>query len=62
MNWVLLELIASMNNQACKVRLEIINFNSNEPYFIYLVSKQVKIVAVVIISMIRMQKWVYLML
>ena len=29
----------SMNNQECRVRPEIINFNSNEPYFILTVVK-----------------------
>ena len=45
----------SMNNQACKVRPEIINV-------ILFVLKQVNAVVVVIISMIHMQKCVFLML
>ena len=52
----------SMINQACKVRPEIINLNSNEPYFIFLVLKQLNVVAAVTISMIHMQKCVFLML
>ena len=64
----------SMNNQACKARPEIINVNSNNPvfypfsikviilYFTLLVSKQVNVVAIVIILMIRMRKYVFLML
>ena len=49
----------SMKNQECKVRPEIINVNSN---VILLVLKQVNVVAVVIILMIHMQKYVFLML
>ena len=52
----------SIINQACKVRPEIINLNSNEPYFIFLVLKQINVVAAVTISMIHMQKCVLLML
>ena len=64
----------SMNNQACKARPEIINVNSNNPvfypfsikviilYFTLLVSKQVNVVAIVIILMIHMRKYVFLML
>ena len=51
-----------MNNQACKVRPEIINVNSSEPVFILLVLKQVNVVVAVTISMIHMQKYVFLML
>ena len=50
----------SMNNQACKVRPEIINVNSNEPEFYPLVL--VNVVAVILILMIHMQKYVFLML
>ena len=46
----------SMNNQACKVRPEIINLNSNELAFYLLVLKQVNVRATVTISMILMQK------
>ena len=51
----------SMKNQECKVRPEIIIANSNEPLFILLVLKQVNVVAVVIILIIHMQKYVFLM-
>ena len=47
----------SMKDQECKVRPEINNFNSNEPYFILLVLKQVNVVAVVITLMIHTQKY-----
>ena len=46
----------SMNNQACKVRPEIINVNSNDPVFYPFT------VVAVTISMIHMQKYVFLML
>ena len=52
----------SMNNQACKVRPEIFNVNSNEPVFYPFSIKTSKCRAVVIISMIHMQKYVFLML
>ena len=52
----------SMNNQARKVRPEIINVNSNKPVFILLVLKQINVVVVVIILMIRLQKYVFLIL
>ena len=52
----------SMKNQECKVRPEIIIVNSNEYIFIVLVSKQVNVVAVVIILMIHMQNYVFPML
>ena len=52
----------SMNNQECKVRSEIINIISKEPVFFTLVLKQVNGVVVVTISMIHMQKCVFLML
>ena len=44
----------SIKNQACKVRPEIVNVNSNELYFILLALKQVNVAAVVIILMIHM--------
>ena len=52
----------SMKNQECKVRPDIINVNSNEPYFILLVLKQINVVAVVIILMTHMHKDVFLLL
>ena len=52
----------SMNNQECKVRPELINVSSNEPPFYPYSVKKVNVVAVVIISMIHMQTYVFLML
>ena len=52
----------SMKNQECKVRPEIINVNSNEPFFIFLILKQVNVEVAVIILMIHVQKYVFLML
>ena len=56
-----------MNNQECKVKPETINVDEKllivmSLYFILLVLKQVNAVAAVTISMIRMQKCVFLML
>ena len=46
----------SLNNQVCKVRPQILNVNSEERVFFFLlVLKQVKAVVVVIISMIHIQ-------
>ena len=52
----------SINNQACKVRPEIINVNSDEPAFYLFSKKQVNAVITVTISMIYMQKYVFLIL
>ena len=52
----------SMNNQECKVRPQIVNVNGYDPVFFLLVLKQVNAVVVVTISMIHMQKCVFLML
>ena len=49
-----------MNNQECKVRPEIVNFNSDEPVFYPFVLKPVNAVVVVTISMIHTQKYVSL--
>ena len=49
----------SMTNQECKVRPQIVNVNNDEPV---LVLKQVNEMVVVTISMIHMQKCVFLML
>ena len=49
----------SMNNQECKVRLEIINVNSDEPVFHPF---SLNAVVAVTISVIHMQKCVFLML
>ena len=51
-----------MNNQACKVRPEIINVNNNEPVFYPFSIKQVNVVVAVTILMIHIQKYVFLML
>ena len=52
----------SMNNQECKTRQQVVNVNGDEPMFFHLVLKQVNVVVVVIISIIRIQKFVFLML
>ena len=54
----------SKTNQACKVRQQIVNIILlvMSLYFILLVLKQVNAVVVVTISMIHMQKCVFLML
>ena len=52
----------SMTNQECKVRPEIVNFNSDGLYFILLMLKQANALVAVKISMIHMQKCVFLML
>ena len=51
----------SMNNQECRVRPQAVNVNGDEFVSFYLVLKQVNVVIVVIISIIRMQKFVFLM-
>ena len=51
-----------MNNQKCKVKPETVNGNSDETVFFLLLLKQVNAVVVVIISMIHMQKCMFLML
>ena len=52
----------STNNQECKLRLQIVNVNIDEPVFFFLALKQVNAVVVVTILMTRMQKFVFLML
>ena len=52
----------SINNQECKVRLEIVNINSNEPIFFPFSIKTSNTVVVVIMAMIPMQNCVFLML
>ena len=52
----------SMNNQECKTRPQIVNVNGDEPVFFHLALKQVNVVVVVLISAIRMQTFVSLML
>ena len=53
-----------MKNQECKARLQIVNLNSNNIilYLTLLVSKQINVMATVIILMIYMQKCVFLIL
>ena len=51
----------SMNNQECKIRPQKININSNKPLF-YTYSIKINVVADAIISMIRMQNYVFLIL
>ena len=52
----------SMNNQECKVRPQIVNFNGNDPVLFPLILKQVNAVVVVTIPIIYMQNCVFLML
>ena len=52
----------SMINQACKVRPEIINLNSNDAVFYTFSIKTNNVVLDVTISMIHMQKYVFLIL
>ena len=52
----------SMDNQECKTRPQVINVNGDEPVLFPLVLKPVKIVVVLIILTIHMQKFVFLML
>ena len=51
-----------MNNQAFKVRPEIINLNSNEPVFYPFILEQANVVVVAIILLIHMHKYVFLTL
>ena len=52
----------SMINQECKTRPQFVNVNSNNPIFYPLVLKQANVMAIVIILMIHIQKFVFLML
>ena len=52
----------SMNNEESKTRPQVVNVNGDELRFFHLVLKQVNVVAIVIISMIRMQNFAFLML
>ena len=53
----------SMNNQECKIRPQTFNFNRDEPAFFFpLVLKQANAVIVAAISIIHVQKCVFLML
>ena len=51
-----------MSNQPCKIRHDIVSINSDEPTFYPYSIKTNKSVVVLIISMIHMQKFVFLML
>ena len=52
----------SMNKQKCKVRPEIANVNSHEPFFYpFSIKPNKRSVSSVIISIIHMQKYVFLM-
>ena len=50
----------SMNNQECKTRLQVVNVNGDEP-LLFPFSIETNVV-VVVMSIIRMQKFVFLML
>ena len=52
----------SMKNQECRVRPEIVNINSNNPFFTLLVLRQTNAVATVIILVIHMQEFAFLIL
>ena len=52
----------STDNQECKTRLEVVNVNGDEPVFFPFSIKTINVVVVVIISIIRMQKFVFPML
>ena len=51
-----------MNNQEWKVRPQIVNVNSEEPVFFLLVLKQVHVVVVATVSIIRIQNCLFLTL
>ena len=51
----------SMNNQQCKTRPQVVNVNGDEPVFFQSSIKTSKCSGSVIISIIRMQKFVFLM-
>ena len=52
----------STDNQECKTRLEVVNVNGDEPVLFPFSIKTINVVVVVIISIIRMQKFVFPML
>ena len=52
----------STNNQECKTRPQVANVNGYEPVFFPFSIKTINVVVIVIISIIRMQKFVFLML
>ena len=51
-----------MSNQERKTRPQVINVNGDELVFFHLALKQANVVVVVVISTIRMQKFVFLAL
>ena len=52
----------SMKNQECKTRPQVVNVNGYEPVFFPFSIKTINVVVIVIISIIRMQKFVFPML
>ena len=52
----------SMNNQGCKTRPQVVNVNGDEPLFFPFSIETSKCSGSLIISIIRMQKFVFLML
>ena len=52
----------SINNQKWKIRLQIININSNEPSFYPYSIEKIHVVVVAIILMIHMQNYVFMIL
>ena len=53
---------ASMKNQECKVRPEIVDINRNNPiFYTILVLQEINVVIIVIMLAIHMQEFVFLM-
>ena len=52
----------SVNNQKCKTRPQVVNVNGDEPVFFPFIIETINAVAVVVMLIIRMQKFVFLML
>ena len=52
----------SMTNQECKTRPQVVNVNGDEPVFFPFIIETINAVAVVVMLIIRMQKFVFLML
>ena len=52
----------SINNQKWKIRLQIININSNEPSFYPYSIEKIHVVVVAITLMIHMQNYVFMIL
>ena len=51
-----------MKNQKCKTRPQVVNVNGDEPVFFPFIIETINAVAVVVMLIIRMQKFVFLML